>query len=186
MRRRSVRSAGFSILELVITLLIAGAALAIAAELLLVAQRRSVIEERRALNGELPLALDQLRADVTAAVDALPDGTGMALLLPSGLRVTYRQSGAELLRETLLPDGETSRRTALRGVRAFAWAPHILPGTGLPLAEPKPAVEILVTVERTGATGALVVEGRRNVAPRETESRALILTLRGGGGENGW
>ena len=186
-RRPSLdRAAGFSILELVITLLVAGVALAVAAELLLIAKRHTLAEERRALDGELPLALDQVRADVTAALDALPDGAGMALLHPDGLRITYRQTGTELVRETLLPDGETSRRTVLRGVRAFAWAHHVLPGAGLPLVEPKPAVEIFITVESAGRAGALVVDGQRNIAPRDTESRALVLTLRGGGGENGW
>lgn len=172
MRRR----AGFSILELLIVLAIVSAALAIAGRLLLEAQRRSLIEERRALDSAVPIALKQLRLDVTAAAGGSGDaglGQPLTLTLPSGDRIAYRLADGDLVRAFSDPAGE---RVALRDVSDFRWRW---------LGGERPLVRIEVEYETTRSSGPQAAAGLRVDVPRGRERRTLYLTLRGGGGV-GW
>lgn len=176
MRHGTTRRAGFSILELLVVLAIVSAALAIAARLMLEAQRRSLIEQRRAFDSAVPLVLEQLRIDVASAVDGSGDasrGDPLTLTLPSGVVIGYRLAGDELVRTYSDPAGE---RLALRDVRGFQWRW---------LGGDKPLVVIELEYATTRSSGPEVEAGYRVFVPRGVERRTLYLTLRGGGGV-GW
>ena len=158
-------------------LLIVFVALLIATRLMIEAQRRSVIELHRALDPAVPIALKQLRGDVTAA----SGGTGVAFLgdpltlyLPSGVEITYELSGGELLRKVSDPPGQ---RVLLTGVHGFQW-------WWLPSAR-RPLVNIEVTYEKTRRAGPEVADGQQVFVPRGVETQTLVLTLRGRG-RRGW
>jgi len=175
-RRGTVQHAGFSILELLVVLAIVSAALAIAARLMLEAQRRSVIEQRRAYDVAVPLALEQLRLDVTAAAGGSGDagrGEPLTLTLPSGVVIGYQLADGELVRTYSDPAGQ---RVALREVSDFRWQW---------LGGDKPLVVIELAYAATRSSGPEAIGGRRVVVPRGLERRTLSLTLRGGGGV-GW
>lgn len=169
-------TAGFSILELLVVLVIVSLALAVAAHLMIESQRRAVIEQRRALDPVVPIALRQLRADVTAAAG----GSGRAehdepltLALPSGGVVRYQLTGGELVRTVSASPGQ---RVALQDVTGFTWQW---------LGGDKPLVRIDLEYRATRSTGPEAAAGRRLFVPRGIERRTLYLTLRGGGGV-GW
>jgi len=174
MRRR----AGFSILELLIALAIVSAALAIAAHLMLEAQRRAAIEQRRAFDSAVAIALYQMRLDVTSATSGSGDaklGEPLTLTLPSGDQIAYQLAvGGDLVRVLSNPAGQ---RVALRDVSVFQWT--WLGGVDRPL------VKVDVAYETTRSSGPRVAEGLRVDVPRGVEQRTLHLTLRGGGGV-GW
>ncbi len=176
------RQAGFSILELFAILLIVSLATAIAALLMAEAQRRSVIEHRRALEATVPTALKQLRADVSAAVSASGnprEGEPLKLVLPSGLEIFYELTDDRIVRRLSEPAGE---RTLLDGVTSFSWS--WAGGPGIPIGG-KPLLAIEVEYLRTHGSNALVAGGQRAVTTREVEQQTLYVVLRGGGGV-GW
>lgn len=167
--------AGFSLLELLFTLVIVSLALAIAAHLMIEAQRRATIEQRRALEPVVAIALKQLRGDVTAAVDASgrsEDGEALTLTLPSGV-VVYELVAGELVRSL---DGLPGRRVLLRDVTELTWRRQ---------GGARPLLEIDLEYVTTRSTGPEVAAGRRVTVPRGLERRTLHLALRGGGGV-GW
>lgn len=175
--RSTTRSgtAGFSFLELLVVLVIVSLALAVAARLLVESQRRSLIEQHRALEPVAAIALAQLRADVTAAVDVSGRselGEPMTLTQPSRI-VFYGLAGGDLVR-TL--DGVPGERVVLRGVTTFAWRD---------LGGEKPLLEIEIEYVATRSTGPEVAADRRVFVPRGGVRRTLRLAMRGGGGV-GW
>ncbi len=179
------RQAGFSILELFAILLIVSLATAIAALLMAEAQRRSVIEHRRALEATVPTALKQLRADVSAAVSASGnprEGEPLKLVLPSGLEIFYELTDDRIVRRLSKPAGQ---RTLLDGVTSFSW--ECLSGVKCLCKPelPKPFLEIEVEYLRTRGSKALVVGGERVPTTREVRQQTLYVVLRGGGGV-GW
>ncbi len=176
--------AGFTVLELMVSLLIVSLAVAIAAHLMAEAQRRSVIEQRRALETAVPIALKQLRADVSAALDgggSALRGEPLELVLPSGLIVSYEQSGDQLVRRTSDPVGQ---RVLLDGVTSFSW--RWPGGLGIPLDDDRQLLKIDVEYLRTRRSGPQVAGGARVTAPQEVEQQTLWVMLRGGGSRAGW
>lgn len=179
---RTAKSSGFSLLELVIVMLIIFFSLGVSSRLMVLAQRRSLVEHRRILDPAVSLALSQLKADVKAALGgaAMPDSDGpLALIQPSGVVVTYELVDEELWRSVSDPPG---RRQVLSAVKNFEWTwleeYHV--------ARKKPMLQIDVEYETTVLTGAIAVDDNtRSRVPRGLESRSLRLTLRGAGGV-GW
>lgn len=175
-RAGRLRAGGFSILELVIALAVVSAALTIAAALVADAQRRSLTEQSRLVDPDVSLALRQLQNDVrrasTGGGDVLREEP-LTLRWPDGVRIDYELVGTDLRRTMSEPEGE---RVVLTGVGAFVW---------LWLPTDKPSMVIEVQVETTRLPGAAATGGRRNFVNRGTDTRRLVLTLRGGGGV-GW
>ncbi len=176
------REAGFTVLELIVSLLIVSLAVAIAAHLMAEAQRRSVIEQRRALEAAVPIALEQLRADVSAAAGgsgSSQKGEPLRLVLPSGLVIFYEKSGDQIIRRISEPAGQ---RVLLDGVTKLSWG--WVGGAGIPLGG-RPLLAIEVEYLRTRATGPLVAGGVRVTAPQGVERQTFWVMMRGGGGD-GW
>ncbi len=173
---RPRRTAGWSLLELVLTILILTVALLLSGPLLQAGLRHMAFEQERILEAEATVALKQLRADVTAAVSAINKDEDLLLVLPGKRRITYGLQGDRLRRRLDDPEGG-GERTVLDGVGSFGWTR--LPGSG------KPSLLIQLTWLRTRRPGPLAKDGFRVVAPREMHQESLVLTLRGGGGV-GW
>lgn len=175
--------AGFTLVELLISLLISGLALSIAAGLLQeTAQQLSEVGGEQ-IEAPISVVLDRLRADVRAAVDVdiLPatETRSNALLLqglPAG-EVVWIQDGAELRRLVLDPlDPARPHQDAplLRGVEAF----HAGSTGGL--------VSIELTYRRRRLRPpSPVVPGQRGERT-ELRSESLLLAPRGAGLGDGW
>lgn len=171
------RTAGWTLLELVVTILLLALALLLSGPLLHAGLRYIAFEQERILEAEATIALKQLRGDVTAAVGATEKNGDLLLSFPDGHTVTYGLTGERLQRRFDAPSEKGGERTVLDGVRRFRWSP--LPGSG------KAAFKIELTYLRTRRLGPLAKDGQRVIAPREMHEENLVLTLRGGGGV-GW
>lgn len=171
------RNAGWSLLELVVTIFLLALALVLSGPLLQAALRHVTFEQERILEAEATIALKQLRADVTAALGASDKDGDLFLSFPDGHTVTYGLQGDRLQRRLDVPSKTGAERTVLDGVGLFRWSP--LPGSG------KPAFTIELTYLRTRRPGPLAKDGLRVIAPLEMHQESLVLTLRGGGGV-GW
>lgn len=128
MRRRprsGLRSAaGFSLLELLVSMALVLAALALGAQLLLEAQRTFALSGRAAREPLAGYAQAQLTADARNA-SGVAAGPGGELLLTGNPIGTLRweRRGDELLRTLLDPTGKVvSRRPVLRRVTGWSWA----------------------------------------------------------------
>jgi type II secretory pathway pseudopilin PulG len=211
MRRRCGQRAvaGWSLLELMISLVILVVALLISAPLLYEGQRYIAFESKRALEAESTLALRQIRADVTAAdglltppltvqecfievqpSPELPDGTvirgidWLGLYLPSRGEITHREvvydvSAARLLR--WMTSSEQSEDVPRKLLDT------VVSFCSAPLASSdKSLVLVSLSWQRTLRPGAMARAGKRIIVPTETHAESLILALRGRGGEPGW
>ncbi len=175
--------AGFTLVELMISLLISGLALSIAAGLLQeTAQQLSEVGGEQ-LDAPVPAVLDRLRADVRAAVDVdiLPaaESRSEALLLqglPAG-EVVWIRDGTELLRlvfDPADPTRPTHSAPLLRGVESFR------SGTAGGLV----SIELSYRRRRLRPPSP-VVPGQRGERT-ELRSETLLLAPRGGGLGDGW
>ncbi len=175
---RTRRTAGWTLLELIVTISLLTMALLLSGPLLHESLRHVVLEEQRALETQATLALRQLRADVTAArgVSEVPEEK-LILSLPGQRQITYRLQGDELRRR--LDNDQASgsgERTVLSDVSTFRWT---LLGFG------KSSVHVQLAGDRIRRGGPVVADGERVVRPTEPYRPSLVLTLRGGGGV-GW
>lgn len=121
----SARSgAGFSLLELLVSMALVLLALALGAQLLLESQRTFALSGRAAREPLAGYAQAQLTADARNA-SGVAAGPGGVLLL-TGNRVgtlRWERRGDELLRTVLDPTGKVlSRRPVLRRVTGWSWA----------------------------------------------------------------
>jgi prepilin-type N-terminal cleavage/methylation domain-containing protein len=177
------RQAGFTLVELLISLVISGVALAIAAGLLQeTAQQLSEVGGEQ-IEAPISTVLDRLRADVRAAIDVdiLPGaGTRSEALLLQGLpagEVVWIQDGAELRRLVLdpaNPDRPLQDAPLLRGVESFRAG-----STGGLVS-----IELTYRRERLRPPSP-VVPGQRGERT-ELRSEALLLAPRGAGLGDGW
>ena len=127
------RQAGFTLVELLISLLLMSLALALAAQVMMEGAQMLTDAAAEQADAPMPLVAARLRGDVRAAAgfEVLEGLEGPALFLeghPAGL-VVYQKVGDELRRTVL--DDETGKvrgeAPALRGVTAWSCAP-IAPG----------------------------------------------------------
>lgn len=134
-----VRSAGFTVLELLISFVILLIAMTIAGRLLLESQARMAHAARQALEPVAATALKQIRADIRAS-ESVPafdhEWSWEPLVLrghPAGT-VTYQRTGSDLMRIVNAgSSSETSERLMMRAVSIWRW--RLSPGAPLPLVE---------------------------------------------------
>lgn len=119
-------AAGFSVLELVVTMAVVAIALALVGRLLLESQL-GLLRAQAELGNPLPrYALARLRSDVQGALDVpaiLPGWRSSPLLLSGdGQRVAWRRDGDDLERVILDAAGNPEvRHVALRDVADWRW-----------------------------------------------------------------
>jgi len=174
---RPRRTAGWTLLELVVTISILALALLLSGPLLEAGLRHIAFEQERVLEAEVTNAFKQLRADVTSAVGASEKNGNLLLSLPGNRTISYGLQEDRLRRRLDEPPKKGGERTVLDGVGSFRWTP--LPGSG------KPALRIELSYLRIRRPGPLAKDGQRVIAPQEMHQESLVLTLRGGGGV-GW
>jgi hypothetical protein len=126
-------AAGFSVVEMVVTLAVLAVGLALVGRLLLESQL-GLVRAQAELGNPLPrYALARLRADLQAALDVpsiLPGwrSTAMTLLVEGGERISWGRSGDQLERVVVDALGRPRvRHVALRDVADWRWRP-IAPG----------------------------------------------------------
>ena len=169
------RQAGFTLVELLISLLVMSVALALAAQVMMEAAQMLTDAAAEQADAPMPLVAARLRGDVRAAAgfEVLPGLEGPALFLeghPAGL-VVYQKVGDELLRTVLDETGEVLGETpALRGVTSWSCAP-IAPGL----------VAVNLSHRRSAIRGPLpALPGNRG--PRSEErTESFLVAPRGGG-----
>lgn len=165
------RTAGWTLLELVVTIFILVLALLLSGPLLETGLRFIAFEQERILEAEATNALKQLRADVTSASEASGKDGELILSLPGGRTITYGLQEDRLRRRFDEPPKKGGERTVLDGVGLFQWAS--LPGS---------AVRIELSYLRIHRLGRLADDGQRVIAPQKMRQESLVLALRGGGG----
>jgi prepilin-type N-terminal cleavage/methylation domain-containing protein len=178
--RGSRRTRGFTLLELVISLLVAGLLFLLAAQLL-----RSVAAglPRRRARGYRPeprLAVAMLRRDVREALGVgggspVPADGPLVLLLPGPSSVRYEQDGSALLRIRLDAAGEqVSRRAVLAPLAGWRWS------------EPEPGM-VFVTLQTVAhsTTRSLLAAGPERLAADARLVTTEMLAARRLG-RNGW
>jgi type II secretory pathway pseudopilin PulG len=181
-RRRGRSAAGFTIVELLFSLLVIGFALALAAQLLMETSQMMVDVAGEQTETSLPLARARLRADVQACRQAqvVPEDGRFELWLlghPAGT-VRYRKVGRELLRDVSTSPGVwTAETVALRNVQGWS----ALPASALGLV----AVEIHTLRRAVRRSSLPAVPGTG--APGDQERvETLVAVPRGGGLGWGW
>jgi prepilin-type N-terminal cleavage/methylation domain-containing protein len=152
-RRRGHAAAGFTLLEMLVTLAVLGVGLALVSRLLVESQL-GLARAQAELGNPLPrYALARLRVDVEQALDVpaiLPGwrSSPLTLIVPGGGRVAWQRSGEELERVVLDAAGRPRiRHVVLREVADWRWrstAPGLIDvelvyrardTAGLPLAD---------------------------------------------------
>lgn len=178
---RSCSQAGFTLVELLISLVLASLALALAAQVMMEGAQVLADAAAEQADAPMPLVAARLRGDVRAAsgFEVVPGLEGPALLLeghPAGI-VVYQKIGDELRRTVLDETGRVRGETpALRGVTAWSCAP-LSPGlAAVSLGYDRSAL-------RRGPLPAL--PGRRG--PRtEERTETFLVAPRGAGLGSSW
>lgn len=119
-----MRQAGFSLLELLISMALLLLGLALAAQLLLESQRTFALAGRAAQEPLVGYAVAQLTADAQASSDAEAAIDGALRLTghPEGT-VRWARRGESLLRTVIAADGTIrSHRRVLQRVTAWSWS----------------------------------------------------------------
>jgi prepilin-type N-terminal cleavage/methylation domain-containing protein len=181
-RRGRRRQSGFTLVELLISLLIVSLALGFASRLLMEVAVIFADSAADTAGDSMPLALGRLRSDARAArsFEVLADPAGDPMLLLSGHPagdLLYERQGTVLLRSRLDPGGAVlDQGVAARGVLGWdcrALAPGLL--------------EIAVTyrhrIPRTGSPVGLPGQRGPGTAP---VSETFTVAPRGAGLGEGW
>lgn len=178
---RGCSQAGFTLVELLISMLVTALALALAAQVMMEGAQMLTDAAAEQADAPMPLVAARLRDDVRAAArfEVLPGLEGPALFLeghPAGL-VVYQKVGDELRRTVVDGTGNVRGETpALRGVTVWSCAP-LAPG--------------LVAVTLTHRRGALrrgplpSLPGRRGPGSEE-RSETFLVAPRGAGLGSAW
>jgi prepilin-type N-terminal cleavage/methylation domain-containing protein len=177
------RQSGFTLIEMLVTLVLVGFGLALAAQLLMETSQMMVDAAAEQTETALPLARARLRADIQACQTAqvVPGSSGQIAELwllgrPAG-PLRYRKVGRDLVREAASAGGAWDRQTpVLRNVRSWSVLP--MPG-GLV------AIEIHLLRRTIRRSPLPTVPGTRG--PLEEERvETLVVSPRGGGLGLGW
>ncbi|MBV8201358.1 MAG: type II secretion system protein [Acidobacteria bacterium] len=178
---------GFTLIEMVVSMMVLAVAMTIAAELLGESQQMLVDAGRQALDPAAALVATRLRSDVQGAVTAVavqaPDLSCVFLELfghPAG-PIVYRLDGGDLVRSVLAPTGAPLASGALlRGATSLRCATSSLGGG--------PTVVLLTySYRRSRARRSPLMLVPSLWAPaKETVTESLILTPRGAGLGSSW
>jgi len=175
------RQSGFTLVELLISLLVMSVALALAAQVMMEAAQMLTDAAAEQADAPMPLVAARLRGDIRAAAGFEVDEglEGPALFLhghPAGM-VVYQKVGDELIRTVLDDTGKVrGEGPALRGVTSWSCAP-ISPGL----------VAVNLSHRRSAIRGGPLpmVPGRRG--PRfEERSESFLVAPRGAGLGPAW
>ena len=176
--------AGFTVLELMVAMTVSLVAMAIAAELVLEAQRRIAHSGRRNLDMSVDLAFEQIRLDLRGSYGfqmpvggisgVFNDGEEEPLELKghfSGKTIVYELVKRELRRVVYQGTGYTpeSHRVVLKEVSLFRWRDH-------PDAQ---VLEILISHEETADMTGLVAAGQREVLEPKVRTVTMMVKQRG-------
>lgn len=175
------RQAGFTLVELLISLVVMALALALAAQVMMEGAQMLTDAAAEQADAPMPLVAIRLRSDIRAAAGAevLPGLEGPALFLPghpAGL-VVYQKVGDELRRTVVDETGKVrGSAPALRGVTAWTCA-----------AIPPGLVAVTLSHRRSAIRGGPLpaLPGRRG--PRSEErTETFLVAPRGAGLGSGW
>jgi len=174
------RAGGFTLLELVISLLVAGLLFLLAAQLLRSVQLVFLDAAREAIDPEPRLAVAMLRRDVREALgivgaSPVPADGPLVLMLPGPSSVRYELDGSALLRIRLDAAGEeVNRRTVLAPIVGWRWS------------EPEPGMVFvtLQTVAHTTTRSLLAAGPERLAADARLVTTEMLAARRLG--RNGW
>jgi len=175
------RQAGFTLVELLISLVVMGLALALTAQVLMEGAQMLTDVAAEQADAPMPLVAARLRGDVRASsgFEVLPGLEGPALFLeghPAGV-VVYQKVGDELRRTVLDETGKVrGEAPALRGITGWSCAP-LAPGlVAVTLSHNRSAI-------RRGPLPNL--PGQRG--PRsEVRSETFLVAPRGAGLGSAW
>ncbi|HEX6862671.1 MAG TPA: prepilin-type N-terminal cleavage/methylation domain-containing protein [Thermoanaerobaculia bacterium] len=175
------RQAGFTLVELLISLLLLSLALALTTQVMMEGAQMLTDAAAEQADAPMPLVAARLRGDIRAAYgfEVLEGLEGPALFLdghPAGL-VVYQKVGDELRRTVLDANGKVrGEAPALRGVTAWSCAP-VAPGlVAVSLSHRRSAIRV----------GPLpMLPGNRG--PRSEErSETFLVAPRGAGLGSAW
>lgn len=125
------RSAGFSLLEILVSLLLVGLILLLAVKLLREVHITSV-EVQRTLPDSIPqFAIQLLRHDIqrSSGTETAPGNGPLGLRQPDGSRIYYDETLGRLVRTVIAADGTMQgERVVMRGVRLWSWHNTFAPG----------------------------------------------------------
>lgn len=159
--------AGFSLVEVAVTLAVLAIALALAGRLVLESQLGLVRTQAELANPLPRYALTRLRADLETATDVAAILTGwrsspLQVTLATGERVAWREAGGGL--ERLVLDGAgviVVRHVALRDVAAWRWR-EVAPGL----------IDVEVTVRARDTSAVPLIGVARTWEPPTVERSA--------------
>lgn len=179
----SARQGGFTLVELLITLVLLVLALAIAAQLLLEASKLFAETSGEALDTPVPLAIARIRNDIQGAIRVAPLKDEEGALVQVAIQgyagqIFYSRDGDTLYR-TFVPRGEMPQDPAplWRGVQT--WSCDRIPGTRLI------DLEVVYTRRSTARTPLPTLPVDRGPL-QETLTQRMFLLYRGGGLGGTW
>jgi prepilin-type N-terminal cleavage/methylation domain-containing protein len=185
MRRRGrapSRQAGFTLIEVLVSLVLVALGLALAAQLLMETSQMLADAAAEQTESALPLARARLRTDIQACQNTrtVPGSYGTELWLvghPAGT-VRYRKIGRDLLRDvSVAGDGVWEGETvALRNVQSW---------DVLPLTPELVSLQIHILRRAVRHSPLAAVPGLRGPADEE-RVETLVAAPRGGGMGLGW
>jgi hypothetical protein len=155
------RPVGFTVLEMLVTLLLVGLVLTLSVQLLVQVQVTS-LKWRRTLPDPVPqFAIQLLRNDIhrSRATAGLAGSGPLALTLSDGSLIAYESAFGELVRVVIGDDGTPAgRRTVMRGVDLWRWrliAPGLVEVSLVYRRHPEPSSRIRGGVGALEDSGAL-------------------------------
>lgn len=184
-RRHGRGAAGFTLIEVLVSLLLLVVAMAIAAQLLGETRQMFVDASREELDPAAALIATRLRGDVQGAVAAVaaqnPDLSCASLQLvgtPEGT-IVYAMVGSTLTRSVQAADGTVRQAVVLRGATSFNC--QTLPGNNVSMVR----LDYQYGRSRTRRSPLPLLPGAWG--PRQEQvSETLFLTPRGGGLGSSW
>jgi prepilin-type N-terminal cleavage/methylation domain-containing protein len=179
----SARQGGFTLVELLISLVLLVLALTLAAQLLLEASKLFAETSGEALDTPVPLAIARIRGDIQGATRVVPMLDKEGVLVQVAIQgydgqIFYSKEGDTLYR-TFVPRDEMPQDPAplWRGVKT--WSCARLPGTRLI------DLEVLYTRRSTARTPLPTLPVDRGPL-EETLTQRMFLLYRGGGMGGTW
>jgi len=175
------RQAGFTLVEMLISLALLMLVIALAAELMMESSQLLADSAAEQRDAPVPLIISRIRGDVLAA-SSFGGAQGRLLLFghPQGT-VQYEKVGDELRRAVVDDHDRLEGETIVwRQVEAWGWSGVGMPGASLEM------LKLDVTYRRrTARSGLAVLPGNRR-PPTELRTETLFLLPRGNGLGSRW